>query len=276
MSKRKLPALALINFRAGENGIDKDVLARWEQANVKAEDGDNVINIFDVIGEDYYGQGFSAKKMADELKRIGSDKDVVVAINSPGGSFFEGAAIYNLLVGHTGKVTIKILGLAASAASVIAMAGDEILISQVGFIMIHNAWAMVIGNRNDLRDAADTFETFDMSMRDLYAARTGNEKKAIEKMMDSDTWLNAEDAVEKGFSDGVINVKKTDDKGSEKKSKAMAMRTIEIALAQNGFSRKERDEIFQGIGLRDATAPAARDAGEEDNGWSELIKTLRT
>src|SRR5690606_40681426 len=103
---------------------------------------------------------------------IGS-QDITVRINSPGGDMFEGIAIYNLLRAHPAKVTVEGLGWAASAASIIAMAGDEIRMGLGSFMMVHTAWGIVIGNRHDMRDAATLFDRFDAAIADIYQARTG-------------------------------------------------------------------------------------------------------
>lgn len=273
MSKLRLPKLSPQSLNV-KNKIDDGILARWDKTMVKAEDKDNVINVFDVIGADYFGEGFTAKKMAGILRNIGSEKDIIVNLNSPGGDFFEGATIYNLLIEHKGHVTVNVSGLAASAASVIAMAGDTINISQVGFLMIHNSWGMVVGNRHDMTQASEIFGTFDASMRDLYAARTGIDAKEIGKLMDNETWLNAQDAVDKGFATDIIQVKTVEKDGNEKKAKAMAKRTIEMALAKQGISKKEREEIFQMAGVRDVAEPAASDSGKDDE-WRSLIETMK-
>ena len=121
--------------------------ARTLGAEVRAAGNDaNSISIYDSIGENWEGTGVTAKRISAALRAIG-DKDVVVNINSPGGDFFEGVAIYNLLREHQGRVTVQVMGLAASAASVIAMAGDEILMGDGSFLMIHNAgpWPSAIG-----------------------------------------------------------------------------------------------------------------------------------
>lgn len=109
--------------------------------------GDNIITMFDSIGEDYWsGGGITAKKVASQLRAIG-DRAVEVQINSPGGDVFEGIAIYNVLREHKQEVTIKVMGMAASAASIIAMAGDTIEIGAASFIMIHNTWVVSAGIR---------------------------------------------------------------------------------------------------------------------------------
>jgi len=261
-----------LNFT--RNKIEDGILAKWDKT-IMAESKDNIpaIDIFDVIGSDYFGDGFTAKRMSAALRSIGEDKDVVVNINSPGGDVFEAATIYNLLAQHKGNVTVNILGLAASAASVIAMAGDTIKISKIGFLMIHNAWSIVMGNKDDMREAADMLEQFDKSILAVYVSRVKVDEKKILKMMDSDTWIGADDAIEYGFADEVIETKKASEQESEKQTKAQAKRTMEMALAREGFSRKEREEIFQRAGVRDAAEQVQRDADNEK--WEELIKTMK-
>src|SRR5262245_53778386 len=156
MTIRKLPEAKTIarpqNFQWD---APSDVLAKWAERPLAADSTDaNTITIYDVIGEDLWtGGGFTAKRMSAALRSIGKN-DVTVKINSPGGDMFEGIAIYNLLREHPAKVTVDVMGWAASAASIIAMAGDEIRMGLGTFMMVHNAWGMVIGNRHDMRAAA--------------------------------------------------------------------------------------------------------------------------
>lgn len=276
MSLKKLPVINAFDFPRGESFIEKEIYSRWQQ-NIRAENDDNnTITIYQTIADDPWGDGFSARRMAAALRSIGK-KDVVVSINSPGGDFFEGVAIYNLLREHPGKVTVKVIGLAASAASIVAMAGDEIQISEAGFLMIHNAWAIVIGNRNDLRKTADIFEKFDAAMADVYAARTEFDRNEIVKMMDADTWLNSSDAIEKGFADDLMPAKVLESDKDDKKSKALARRSLEMALAKQGYSRKDREEILRdAFGAGDTAGATARDAGQYEAQLMELIKMIRS
>jgi ATP-dependent protease ClpP protease subunit len=264
-----------LNFT--RNKIDDGILARWDKT-IMAEKKENTssIDIFDVIGSDFFGDGFTAKRMSAALRSIGEDKDVVVNINSPGGDVFEAATIYNLLAQHKGNVTVNIFGLAASAASVIAMAGDTIKISKIGFLMIHNSWSIVMGNKYDLREAADTLELFDKSVLAAYAGRASVDEKKLVKMMDSETWIGADDALEYGLADEIVEVKQGEKKDVEKQTKAQAKRTLEMALSREGFSRKEREEIFQKAGVRDAAEPVQRDADKEESVWDELVKIMKT
>ncbi|EPJ5267720.1 head maturation protease, ClpP-related, partial [Providencia stuartii] len=139
MKKSHLPVAledrtcASISYELKPKALDK-----WN-SGIRAASSDNTISVLDVIGEDFWGEGVTAKRISAALRAIGN-QDVVVNINSPGGDMFEGLAIYNLLRAHNGKVTVNILGIAASAASVIAMAGDEIRMGRGAFLMIHNCW----------------------------------------------------------------------------------------------------------------------------------------
>ncbi|MFN3549234.1 MAG: head maturation protease, ClpP-related, partial [Mesorhizobium sp.] len=187
MSLRKLPEAK--TFQRPQNfqwDAPSDVLARWAETapSAASSEDNNVITMFEVIGEDFWsGGGVTAKRISAALRSIG-DRDVVVKINSPGGDMFEGIAIYNLLRAHKARVTIEVLGWAASAASIIAMAGDEIRMGLGTFMMVHNAWGIVIGNRHDMREAAGLFDGFDAAIADIYEARTGMKRKDIEKLMD--------------------------------------------------------------------------------------------
>jgi ATP-dependent Clp protease protease subunit len=148
-------------------------LDRWNPAVRAASESEPSISIYEVIGEDpWTGGGVTVKRIDAALRAIGN-KDVIVNINSPGGDVFEGIAIYNRLREHQGQITVKVLGLAASAASVIAMAGDNVQIGASSFLMIHNAWVLAIGNRHDMREVADFLEPFDRALADVYVARSG-------------------------------------------------------------------------------------------------------
>lgn len=216
---------------------------RWTP-DLMAAATDNSISMFDPIGYDpWTGEGVTAKRIAAALRGIGPDKDVVVNINSPGGDMFEGLAIYNLLREHEGHVTVKVLGMAASAASVIAMAADELLIARAGFLMIHNAWAIVVGNRLDLLEMADTLKPFDAAMADIYAARSGMDAKATQKMMDAETWIGGAAAVEQGFAEGLLKADEV--KKDVSASDRSAGYKLDAALMKAGLPRAERRALLQ-------------------------------
>lgn len=161
--------------------------------DVRASDGATEIDIYDEIGF----WGVNAKDFRARLKGAG---DVVLRINSPGGDVFDGLAIFNDLVAHKGKVRVEITGLAASIASIIAMAGDEIAIADNGFLMIHNAWTIGIGNRHDFNELSGTLAKIDDALARTYASRTGAGVRSVKQMMDDETWLTAKEAKSLGFA----------------------------------------------------------------------------
>jgi len=258
---------------------DADALERWT-AGIRAEQTPgNTISILDVIGEDWWtGGGVTSKRVAAALRSIG-DQEVFVDINSPGGDFFEGVAIYNLLRTHKHKITVRILGLAASAASLIAMAGDEIQIGKAGFIMVHNAWVLAIGNRHDMRDAADTLEPFDDAMATVYSERAGAEKKAAAKWMDDETWFNGEQAVDAGLADDFLTIDTSIDESAAAKvgGATHATRRADAMLARAGMSRSERRSLLGEIkgGTPGAAPGATQDAGDWTAAAQQLIETLK-
>ncbi|MEO8101341.1 MAG: head maturation protease, ClpP-related [Betaproteobacteria bacterium] len=244
------------------NGLQWEIspaaLERWTPDLQAAAVEDNTISILDPIGQDpWTGEGVTAKRIAAALRAIGAKKDVTVFLNSPGGDLFEGMAIYNLLREHQGDVQVKILGLAASAASVIAMAGDEILIARAGFLMIHDTWVFAMGNRNDLRLIADTLEPFDHAMADIYAARSGQDAKATLKMMDAETWIAGSAAVEQGFADDLLPADQVK-KDKNARTDHVAAYLLDMALAKAGMPRSQRRELLQDY---KAGTPRAAGAG---------------
>lgn len=272
MSLRKLPEAKA--FQKPSNfqwDAPSDVLAKWAESPQAAEaDDPNTVSIYDVIGEDWWtGGGFTAKRMAAALRTIGA-KEVTVKINSPGGDMFEGIAIYNLLRDHPAKVTVEVMGWAASAASIIAMAADEIKMGLGTFMMVHNAWGVVIGNRHDMRDGATLFDGFDSAIADIYEARTGMDRAAIVKLMDAETFMGPSEAVENGFADSIDSTRteaSASAAGTPDRA-VMARRRTEAALAKAGVSRNDRSEILSELTAtpRDASRSnmAERDAGQFD------------
>lgn len=155
---------------------------------------------------------------------------------------FEGIAIYNQLREHKGKVTVNVLGIAASAASVIAMAADEIRIGRPSFLMIHNCWSVCVGNRFDMAAAAEQMAPFDAAMADVYHARTGVDPKEIASMMDKETWIGGSVAVEKGWADALMDDAELGE--SDSKTKAAAVRRMEAALRSSGMSRTDAQTLL--------------------------------
>lgn len=163
------------------------------------------IYVYGVIGGDWFGDGVTATQFAQDLKALGAVKSIDLHINSEGGSVFDGKAMYSLLVAHPATVTSYIDGLAASAASFLAMAGDEIIISEGGFVMIHDAYGVSFGRAIDMRAYADLLDSVNATIREVYTARTKNTDEQVAQWMDEETWFNAKDAVASGFADKMVN-----------------------------------------------------------------------
>lgn len=252
MSKRKLPAASAVARPGMRCEIMPSALDRWNpdvHAAVEKQ-ADNTISILDVIGEDWWtGEGVTSKRVAAALRQIGADTDVVVNINSPGGDYFEGLAIYNILREHKGSVTVKILGIAASAASVIAMAGDEVQIARAGFLMIHNTWVVAAGDRHQLRDVAEWLEPFDAAAVDIYSARTGIDGEEIGKMLDREAWIGGADAVEKGFAESLLSSDEVSSiaKNSTDGRPMAAAHKVDALLARMNVPRSERRQLIQAL-----------------------------
>ncbi|QZA71191.1 capsid maturation protease [Pantoea phage AH07] len=244
MTVKSLPAAPEGRPFARENrDLPSSAMDRWNGSIKAAKSDDNSISVFDVIGADWYGDGVTASRIAAALRSIGG-ADVTVNINSPGGDMFEGLAIYNLLREYEGKVTVKVLGLAASAASIIAMAGDEVQIGRGAFLMIHNCWVYAMGNRHDLQQIAADMVPFDKAMNDIYGARTGLDAVTIDAMMDAETYIGGSDAVEKGFADRLLAADEIAD-GDD--SPAAALRKLDAMLAKTDAPRSERRKLLKAL-----------------------------
>lgn len=161
------------------------------------------IYLYGVIGQTFFSDGVSAKQFKDDLKALGAVTSIDLRINSEGGDVFEGRTIYNLLSEHPAKITVYVDGIAASIASLIMMAGDEIRMGDGTFVMIHNPWSFAIGDANEMRRSAELLDSIAKTMIDTYAARTKNDGAKIKKWMDDETWMNASEALENGFADVV-------------------------------------------------------------------------
>lgn len=156
----------------------------------------------EISDETWYGDEVTPQLFKDELNA--DSGDITVWINSPGGDVFAAAQIYNMLRDYKGHVTVKIDGLAASAASVIAVAGDTVLVSPVAMMMIHNPATLAMGNTKDMEAAISMLNEVKESILNAYVDKTGLSRNKLSKMMDDETWFNAKKAVELGFADKVL------------------------------------------------------------------------
>lgn len=161
--------------------------------------GETEITIMEDIG--FFG--ISAKQFRDDIKALGEDEPLHVHINSDGGEILEGNEIYNVLMEHEGPVRVSIGAIAASMASVIAMAGDTISMADNGFLMIHNPWTIAMGESEDMRKSAEIMDKMKANIIKAYRTQTDLSEKEISDLMDEETWMTSDEALENGFIDSI-------------------------------------------------------------------------
>lgn len=233
----------------------------------------NVIEIYDEIGV----YGVSAQSVSAALRDMAGE--ITVKINSPGGDVFDGIAIYNNLVSHPASINIQVDGIAASAASLIAMAGDTISMAENSFLMVHNAWSFSIGDKRAHRKMGDVLEGIDGALANTYAARSGMGKDEVVALMDDETWLTAQAATESGFANEITEAVKVEaafDLSMFSKVPAQLKRQMEGYLRDAGFSRSvAAAAVANGFSAlpRDAAKPGRRDADAVAL-WQSLAETI--
>lgn len=158
--------------------------------------------LYDVVGEDWFG-GMSAKQFGVELNALGAVDTINLRINSPGGDVFDGFAIYNQLARHPARVVVDVDGLAASIASVIAMAGDEIRMAKNAQVMIHNPHGVAVGDAMEMRRTAELLDRVREGIVTTYHDRTGSDRDRLLAWMEAETWFSADEAVSAGLADSV-------------------------------------------------------------------------
>lgn len=243
----KIDIKAPANSERRDRFFARAVGTRFES---KSDTKSTNIDLYDEIG--YWGtdhRGFRAV-----LKE--ATGDIVLRINSPGGDVFDGLGIYNDLIAYEGNVKVEIVGVAASIASIIALAGDEIVIAPNAFFMIHNAWTIGLGNRHDFEDVAATLAKIDDSMARTYASRTTSGIREVKKMMDDETWLSAKEALDMGFATSIAD-------GADSSPKAK----FDLSV----FSSVPNSLLWDEDGDAEDATPTKRDverALTRDAGWS--------
>lgn len=176
---------------------------------VKNEDASRTLYLEGAIAEEtWYGDEVTPKEFKNEL--MSGSGDITIWINSPGGDVFCASQIYNMLKEYKGKVTVKIDGIAASAASVIAMAGSEVLMSPVSMLMIHNPMTAAYGDTVEMEKAILMLGEVKESIINAYELKTGISRAKLSHLMDTESWFNAKKAVELGFADGILFFKENE------------------------------------------------------------------
>lgn len=168
--------------------------------NKKGEDACNLF-LYDVIGSGFFGGGINPKDVADQLGSAKGAKNLNIYINSPGGDVFDAQAIVENINRFGATKNVFIDGMAASAASIIAMAGDTITMGKASFMMIHDPWGMTMGTAEEMRATADMLDKVRGTLVDTYVKRTGNSADQVSDWMHAETWFTAEDAIKNKFAD---------------------------------------------------------------------------
>ena len=166
-----------------------------------------------IAEESWFGDEVTPAIFRDELMK--GEGNITVWINSPGGDVFAAAQIYNMLMDYKGNVTVRIDGLAASAASMIAMAGTTVEMSPVGMLMVHNPSTAVIGNTKEMQAAIQMLDEVKESILNAYELKTGQSRQQLSDLMDAESWMNAKKAMELGFVDKILFASDEEEKNSE-------------------------------------------------------------
>ena len=225
----------------------------WRWKNI-SNDGDKpperVLFINGTIAEEsWFDDDITPKVFKDELES--GDGNITIWINSPGGDCVAAAQIYNMLMDYKGDVTVKIDGIAASAASVIAMAGTKVLMSPVSMMMIHNPMTVAMGDKTEMERAIDMLSEVKESIINAYEIKTGESRTKLSHLMDAETWMNANKAVELHFADGILeredNVREDENLLSEMYSPVQVTNSLMGKIAEKcRINKKNEKEVNEG------------------------------
>jgi ATP-dependent Clp endopeptidase proteolytic subunit ClpP len=250
----------------------------WYRIEAKDNGDDNAeIVIYDVIGWPY-NDAFDLVRALGSIKA----KNITVRINSPGGDVFDGVAIFNALKDHDARVTTKIEGLAASMASVVALAGDEVQAHKNAMYMIHDPWVLAAGNQYDLREIADILQKIGGNMLDIYYDKSNIGKRELKAMMKEETWFTAQEAKDRGLIDTVVDAGAAKAKfdlsifanvpdeleDSDREGATLSKQEIERALRDAGASRS----FAKSIAARRSNGDSQRDVGSVKADIGKILK----
>lgn len=217
--------------------IDK----RFEVFN-KAENKEADMYLYGSIGSGWFAD-ISSKDVKYQLSKLEDVKKINIHLNSGGGDVFESIAIHNLLKNHKAEIIIHIDGLAASGASVIAMAGDKVIMPKNAMLMIHNAWTFAAGNSKELRKIADDLEKIDTAVTESYTTRFVGERAELEQLLSDETWLTAEESLALGLADEIVNEVKKEE--TETVIENTAKETILNKYQQNKVVAEVKEDVIK-------------------------------
>jgi ATP-dependent protease ClpP protease subunit len=228
---------------------------------------DAEIRIYDAIGPDWAGM-VSDRAVINALDQLRGAKKIHVRLNTPGGDAFMGVSIMNAFRRHEAKIIIHVDALAASAGSIAAMGGDQIIMHEGAMMMIHRAWTIALGNAEDMAKVADTLGKVDSNMVDIYHRKSGLDKAKVKQLVDSETWMGAQEAVDMGFADDADLIAT----GAQAKApNGWYSRAPETLSRYNPEAKRTADFKFS-LGIAACIQP--QDAARKAH-WESLKKTLR-
>lgn len=219
-----------------------------------------------IAEESWFDDDITPQLFKDELNS--GTGDITVWINSPGGDCVAAAQIYNMLMDYKGNVTVKIDGIAASAASVIAMASTEVLMTPVSTMMIHNPATVAMGDHNEMQKAIEMLNEVKESIINAYEIKTGLSRAKLSHLMDSETWMNANKAVELGFADGIIARENPNTEPDEEEKKNPCENSVL-------FSRKAVNTALKNKLVKQYSKNISRNAGTEITDLEKRLNLLK-
>ena len=210
----------------------------WIQVTNEAGVEERVLELDGTIAsESWFDDDITPKQFKEEL--FSGSGPITIWINSPGGDCIAASQIYSMLMDYQGEVTVKVDGIAASAASVIAMAGNKVLMAPTALMMIHNPSMMAFGDHNDMAKAIDILDEVKESIINAYEIKTGQSRTVLSHLMESETWMNAKKAIELHFADGILEDSK---KESPVEAYAFASKEFDMQLVNKIASRTKKEE----------------------------------
>lgn len=215
----------------------------WNWAETSENEPRTLYLYGSVAEESWWEDDVTPQMFRDEL--FAGDGDIVLWINSPGGDCVAASQIYTMLMEYTGNVTVKIDGIAASAASVIAMAGTEVLMAPTAVMMIHNPLTIAIGDSAEMQKAIALLDEVKESIINAYEIKTGLSRAKISHLMDAETWMSANTAIEKGFADGMLYT--PENNASVENNFTFSRRAITNSLLNKVVAKQEKHEPKKGV-----------------------------
>lgn len=243
----------------------------WKWKNQMATEDRTLFLNGTIAEESWFDDDVTPQLFKDELNS--GTGNITVWINSPGGDCVAAAQIYNMLTNYNGKVTIKIDGIAASAASVIAMAGDTVLMSPVSTMMIHNPATIAWGDHAEMQKAIDMLNEVKESIINAYVIKTGLSRSKLSHLMDAETWMNANKAIELGFADGLTTDDDLEDRGTVEVTDVLfSCKAVNNTLFNKLTAKYSKPK--QGI-VKQAEIPVTAEAEHSVSDIMERLETIK-